>query len=53
MFVLLSNILILCQINTKIWVDCLGHVKCVKFNINFSTVYYDITRTRTLDMISL
>jgi len=31
MFVLLFNIFILCQINIIIWVDRLGHVKCVKF----------------------
>jgi len=30
-FVLLSNIFILCQINIIIWVDRLGHVKCVNF----------------------
>jgi len=39
MFVLLSNIFILCQINIIIWVDYLGHRKCVKFNTNFLTVY--------------
>jgi len=41
MFVLLSNIFILCQINIIIWVDHLGHVKCVKFNTNFLTVYIE------------
>jgi len=39
MFMLLYNIFILCQINIIIWVDRLGHVKCVKFNTNFLTVY--------------
>jgi len=34
-----TNIFILCQINIIIWVDRLGHVKCVKFNTNFLTVY--------------
>jgi len=45
MFVLFSNIfgLIFCQINTKIWLDHFGHVKCVKFsNSVFSDLYPDI-----------
>jgi len=45
MFVLLSNIFILCQININniIWMDRLGHVKCIKFNTNFlQTVYNSI-----------
>jgi len=39
MFVLLSNIFILCQINIIIWVNGLGDVKCIKFDTNFLTVY--------------
>jgi len=35
---LFFNIFISCQINIIIWVDRLGHVKCVKFNINFLTM---------------
>jgi len=38
MFVLLSDISILYQIHIKIWVDRLGYVKRVKFNINFPKV---------------
>jgi len=38
MFVLLSNIFILWQMNV-IWVDHLRHVKFVKFNTNFLTMY--------------
>jgi len=29
--VLFSNIFILLEINIKIWIDRLGHVKCLKF----------------------
>lgn len=37
-FVLISNIFVLCQINTKILVDYFRHVKRVKFNEKFFNV---------------
>jgi len=37
-FVLFSNIFILCKINSKIWMDRLGHAIYIKFTF-FPTVY--------------
>lgn len=43
-FVLFHNINVLCQINRTFWLDRLRHMKYIKLNTNFPTVYSPYNR---------